>query len=364
MRSDPDSAAARTDRIPVHGATEGALDGLGLPPPVAEQWSRYREPQRRFILAARTGAGLAGAAIVAGRTLASYLKIGGIWVSDQTDDPRQVELALISEAEQLAWELGAIAVKREIRRGTPSRASSLPGYVDVVPPLIAAPIPDPAPPVPAGQFKWRAPSGRAVVPYMRQTTEFTCGAAALSMILARAGLIEGPDRTIELGLWRQATTVLACDPYGLAVVAARQGLRPGAVTVSTQRALFTEHLPTEQDRDLRRFIQGDFRRLAEQAGIDTQLREFEMSELAGVVASGGLAMVLVDELLVHGEACPHWILVHGLEDGHFIAHDPWSETGQGESWVDAYDVPLSAAALDQIAWTGDPRYRAMLTFTI
>jgi hypothetical protein len=42
--------------------------------------------------------------------------------------------------------------------------------------------------------------------------------------------------------------------------------------------------------------------------------------------------VLVDELLVHGEACPHWILVHGMEGDFFIAHDPWTEHGQGETW--------------------------------
>ncbi len=58
----------------------------------------------------------------------------------------------------------------------------------------------------------------------------------------------------------------------------------------------------------------------------------------------------------------HWILVHGLEGDHFIAHDPWSEVSQGESWLDAYDVPLSADALNRIAWTGDPPYRAMLSF--
>jgi hypothetical protein len=38
------------------------------------------------------------------------------------------------------------------------------------------------------------------------------------------------------------------------------------------------------------------------------------------------------------------------------------EWEQGESWVDAYNVPVTADALDKIAWTGDPAVRAMLTF--
>jgi hypothetical protein len=364
MRTESGSALLRIDRIPVDGGTRDALDGLDLPPEVIDQWSRYREPLRRFILVARTDAGISGAAIVASRPQASYLKIGGVWAGDSAGDSDQVELALISEAEQLAWELGCLVVKLEILPGTRLPAASpSSGYVDVAAPEIAAPIPDPSPPVPSALFKWRAPSTRTAVPYMRQTTEFTCGTASLSMVLTHFGLIGGPDRATELDLWRQATTVLACDPYGLAVVATRQGLRPTAGTVSTQNALFTEQLPTEQDRELRSFIQGGFRRQAEQAGVDTQLRAFDVGELRDIIASGGLAMVLVDELLVHGQACPHWILIHGLEGEHLIAHDPWSEVSQGESWLDAYDVPLPAEALDQIAWTGEPPYRAMISFS-
>lgn len=362
MRSDHDQAMLSVDRLPVDGAIRGILDSLGLPPAVADQWSRYREPLRRFILVARSRTGLAGAAVVASRPLASYLKIGSIWVNDEHDDSEQVELALTSQAEELAWELGSVVIKQELRPGTPP-PSSPPGYVEVAAPQIAAPMPNPVPPVPAAQFKWRTPSARAAFPYMRQTTDFTCGTAALSMVLTHAGLLEGPDRATELNLWRQATTVLACDPYGLAVVSARQGLRPASVTVSTPKTLFTERLPTEQDSALRCFIQTDFRRLAEQADLEADLRAFEVGEIAALIAAGGVALVLVDELLVHGEACPHWILVHGLEGDHLIAHDPWSEVGQGESWLDAYDVPLSAAALDQIAWTGEPPYRAMLAFT-
>ncbi len=362
MGSDQGLALLPVDRIPVDGDIGGVLDGLGLPPGVTGQWSRYRPPLRRIVLAARTGTGLAGAAILASRPLASYLKVGGVWIGDRADDPGQVELALLAQAELLAWELGALVVKREIRPPTPPASAWPPGYVEVAAPPIAAPIPDPAPPVPAALFKWRTGSARIAVPYMRQTTEFTCGTASLSMVLTRAGLIGGPDRGTELDMWRQATTVLACDPYGLAVVAARRGLPPAAVMVSTDETLFTENLPDEQERELRRFIQDDFRRQAGRAGVATELRTFDVGELRDVIAAGGLAIVLVDELLVHGEACPHWILVHGLEGEHFIAHDPWTEVGQGESWLDAYDVPLSADALDRIAWTGEPRYRAMLTF--
>ena len=36
---------------------------------------------------------------------------------------------------------------------------------------------------------------------------------------------------------------------------------------------------------------------------------------------------------------------------------------RGESRADAYHVPVTADALDKIAWTGDPAVRAMVAFT-
>lgn len=363
MQSNGSSPPYHIERLPINGGVLSALEQLELPASVVDSWARFTEPLIRTMLVARTGTEIAGAAILAGRPLASYLKIGGVWTSDQGGYAGETERALIAHAEQLAWETGCIVVKRECPPLTsPARSTPAPGYLSIQAPQIAAPIPDLAPPVPAGLFKWRAPSTRATVPYMRQTTGFTCGTAALSMVLAHFGVIERPTRAAELDLWRQATTIVACDPYGLAVTASRHGLRP-AVTVSTDSVLFLEDLRTEHDRELRRFIQGNFRTLAGRAGIHSETRAFGLDELRDLITAGGVAIVLVDELLVHGQACPHWILIHGMDCDFFIAHDPWTEVSQGESWLDGYDVPLSPSALDRIAWTGEPRYRAMLAFS-
>ena len=236
------------------------------------------------------------------------------------------------------------------------------GYETVPAPEIGAPIPDPGPAVPAAQVKWRTRTGRTAVPYMRQTTDFTCGPAALSMLLAHYGILERVTRATELELWREATMAVGCDPYGLALAAAGQGATP-RIVISTGGTLFLDELKTEQERDLRRFIQDGFRDRALAAGIETERRTFDLAELAKVIRAGGAAMVLVDELLVHGDVCGHWILVHAMDGDVFIAHDPWTETGQGETWVDGYDVPYPAEGLDRIAWTDQPPARAMLTFT-
>jgi hypothetical protein len=30
-------------------------------------------------------------------------------------------------------------------------------------------------------------------------------------------------------------------------------------------------------------------------------------------------------LLLHEEACPHWIVVHSVAGDLFVIHDPWTE---------------------------------------
>lgn len=379
MPSATEPASFVIERVPIEGATSEFLEPLGLPGAVTASWSRFAAPLVRSVFLARDEAGIAATAITAGRPLSGYLKIGGIWSADRvnTRSRQALRRALVEAAEAFAWESGFAVVKRECAPlpadgdgdgdgdGSDDEDAAFfaaAGYETVPAPEIAAPIPDPGPAVPVAQVKWRTRTSRTAVPYMRQTTDFTCGPSALSMLLAQCGVIARVNRATELELWRAATTVMACDPYGLALAARAQGLTP-RIVISTGETLFLGEDATAQDRELARFIQDGFAGRAAQEGIDTERRAFGVAELAEIIGDGGAAIVLVDEILVHGDACPHWILVHAMDGDTFIAHDPWTETGQGESWVDGYDVPYPAASLDRIAWTGHPPVRAMLTFT-
>ncbi|HBU65362.1 MAG TPA: ribosomal-protein-alanine acetyltransferase, partial [Alcanivorax sp.] len=70
---------------------------------------------------------------------------------------------------------------------------------------------------------------RLDIPWVRQTTEFTCGPACL--LMARHALDgHAPADTDELLIWREATTIFmtaghgGCHPLGLALAARRRGL--------------------------------------------------------------------------------------------------------------------------------------------
>lgn len=69
------------------------------------------------------------------------------------------------------------------------------------------------------------PMALAKVPYYRQTLDFTCGPAALMMAMKALCPGLSLDRSLELRLWREATTIFmtsghgGCGPYGLALAA-------------------------------------------------------------------------------------------------------------------------------------------------
>jgi hypothetical protein len=310
--------------VPVESDTGETVSGLGLPNGLVRQWSRFAAPLERTVLVARSAGRVVGAAVVVRRHLSGYVKIGGLWSEPCAEGAEAIEAALLSAIEDLARQQGAVVVKREFDDGRPDStgdsgspddtggmhsagsANAADGYALVPTPTIPGPVADARPghPAPAGLFRWKTADRVAAVPYMRQTTDFTCGPATLLMAQSYYGLHPAPDRATEIALWREATTVGGCDPYGLAVAAARRGLAV-ALTVTTDGFFLLEGLESEQEREVRRYIQTGFREQAADAGITVEHRQINASHVRDIVESGQLAIVLIDEEPFHEETCPH-----------------------------------------------------------
>ncbi|MEQ9334861.1 peptidase C39 family protein [Thalassobaculum sp.] len=256
---------------------------------------------------------------------------------------------------------GCTVVRAELAIGDPATAAlRAAGFHPVDPAVHAA---QPARPVRRFERRLDASTPRTL-PYYAQSTWFTCGAVALMLAHRRLDPAAPVDRRTEIDLWRQATTVHAprgpggCDPFGVACVGARLGLGVRVVS-STEGPFFMGRAYEDSQLELMRFVQAGFRAEAAERGVASEIREWTHADLAATVAAGGSAIVLIDQTMFHGEAIPHWVLVHGTDgDAGYVVDDPWVEPDDGETDTDRYDLPVPAEALDRMAWWGAQPVRA------
>lgn len=167
-----------------------------------------------------------------------------------------------------------------------------------------------------------------IVPYYAQTTDFTCGPATLMMAFAGLGDSRSLDREHEFALWREATSIYllgapgGCEPYGLAVAAARRGLRP-SIHVSEPGPYFIEARKGEARRDIMAEAQRIFRKEAERLAIPVTRKAISTEALRSALDRNAIAIVLISCLMLHGDTTPHWIAVYAADTHHVFAHDPW-----------------------------------------
>ncbi|MBW3093410.1 peptidase C39 family protein [Bifidobacterium sp. 82T10] len=201
--------------------------------------------------------------------------------------------------------------------------------------------------------------------HYRQTTEFTCGPVAVLTAMHRLGIVPKPTRAEELQMWREATIAVACEPYGLALAAERRGAHPTIRVSHTGPALHPDSKLGLLDPAMARDTQLAFERQAHEAGIPITVAPFSADDIADVVSEGHIAVVLIDELRMHGEACPHWITVTGRDPatGALLVDDPWTDAEYGETSVDAWQLPIRPADLELMIHYDEPRSaQAMLVF--
>lgn len=201
------------------------------------------------------------------------------------------------------------------------------------------------------------------VPFYEQSTDFTCGSACLLMALGGLKSRAYLDPVWEIRLWREATTVFmlagpgGCEPFGLALAAAGQGLEAD-IMCSSEDLLFLDSVRDPEKRRVMELSQVDFRARAAAEGIEVRYEPFSIETLRARIASGDLAVVLVSGYLMMGRKVPHWVLAHGDDGRHILVHDPWVEDEAGETVADAQNIPVPHAVFDRIARYGRNGLRA------
>lgn len=335
---------------------------LGVPASIAARWQLASAFQVRHLHVVHADDQVVGVALAVHRPITAYEKLAGAWTTTGT-----AWAPLVASVVGAGVDAGAVAVKVELDPRAVSDvealrdAALLAGFALAAEPVVGAAFPHEPHDVPAGLVRWfDGPAPRAV-PYYRQTTEFTCGPVATAIALAALGDDATLTREGELRLWREATTLPGCDPFGLALGAHARGSRP-AVLITTPDPILLEHCTQDWERDTRSFIQRDFRARTLAAGLTVRTGAFELDEVLRHVAAGRPAALLIDEHPMHEEPCPHWVTLLEVRDDVVVLHDPWTDDHLGESHLDAAHLPIRADQLARLSGWGDVRYHAALLF--
>jgi len=208
------------------------------------------------------------------------------------------------------------------------------------------------------------PGGTALkVPYYSQTTPFTCGPACLLMAMRSLEPGRAMDRTGELQLWRESTTIFmmsghgGCGPHGLALAAHRRGFAVQAY-ISHKGPLFLNGVRSEEKKDVMRVVHEDFRKQAQESGIDVRYAPVSMRKIEKALRAGGVPLVLLSTYRFSSSKAPHWVVIVGMDDRFVYINDPDADPDHMRTATDNANLPILRKQFERMTSFGKNRLRA------
>jgi ribosomal protein S18 acetylase RimI-like enzyme len=203
------------------------------------------------------------------------------------------------------------------------------------------------------------------VPYYEQTTEFTCGPAALIMAMKALDTSLAADRAMELCIWRESTTVFmtsghgGCGPHGLALSALRRGFAV-ELWLSTDAPMFLDGVRSERKRAVMRIIQHADAAALQAAGAPVHHGPISVGELEQGLGSGGVPVVLISTYAIYGAKFPHWVVVLGIDANFVYVHDPFVDHDRNKTVMDSIRMPIPRRTFERMARYGRSQQMAAL----
>ena len=173
------------------------------------------------------------------------------------------------------------------------------------------------------------------VPLYKQTFGFTCGPAALMMVMKSIDDNVVLDRSLELDIWRDSTLMESrgTSSFGLALSAARRGY---TVRVRTycEKFGFIDILKDRFSGIDVEFMEMLFKHTRDQAlieGVEWIRKNPEMDDIRRSLDEGYFPIVLISsEMMGEEEGIPHWVVVVEVDEGYVLINNP--ETAMRERY--------------------------------
>ena len=204
---------------------------------------------------------------------------------------------------------------------------------------------------------------RKRIPLYVQTTDFTCGPASLMMAMHALDPETECTRSLELQLWREATTIFmtaghgGCGPHGLALAAWRRGFRI-ELFLNDANPLFIEGVRNAEKKAVMELVHRDFVEQLAQTDVVVEERAVTTHELAVRIAQGAMPLVLISAYRFTRSKSPHWVLLTAVDDDFVYLHDPDVDTDEDKTALDNSYVPVPRADFERFAVFGRRALRA------
>lgn len=214
----------------------------------------------------------------------------------------------------------------------------------------------------AAQFD-RLPS----YPWYAQTTDFTCGPAAMMMAMNSLSNRLAMGQALEFDLWREATTIFmmaghgGCHPIGLALAARKRGFDV-TVYINTPLPLFTSGVRQDVKKKTVELVENQFHIRALQENIPIMFEDFDLQTLKTALINGSKVITLISTYQMDGFKVPHWVTITAIDDECLYLHDP-SVPEDHASGFDCQHIPIALADFIKLSSYGKTKLRTALVIT-
>jgi len=208
---------------------------------------------------------------------------------------------------------------------------------------------------------YRVLEKHADVPWIRQTTAFTCGPAALMMAMRACSTGYLPSLHEELQIWREATTIFmtsghgGCHPLGLALAARQRGFR-AETWINQHQPLFVSGVRDANKKRVIAMVHEDYLQQAQQQDIGVYYGDISQQTLTQALDCGAIPLVLISTWRLDGKKAPHWVTVSGYDSECLYVHDPDQEE-VGQTPLDCQFLPIAREDFARISCFGQSRLR-------
>lgn len=198
-------------------------------------------------------------------------------------------------------------------------------------------------------------------PWFQQTTEFTCGPAALLMAMASLEKSTQMSQELELDIWREATTIFmtsghgGCHPVGLALAATQRGFRAD-VFVNLKGPLFIEGVRNPKKKVIMEVVDKQFREKAKKTGIKIKHKDVTQTDITAWINKGYSILILISTYRIDGKKSPHWVTLTGMDDDCLYVHDPYPEVGKQNAF-DCQYMPIARNEFAKMSAFGKEKLR-------